>query len=217
MEGKDVLLVANSHGPSDSKEMFWGCPFSRRFGSGVPHVRGESPPKKRALFVVRARGAWTKHLAGGNLCLGRAWPPKEEKACPLPARSSGLPGRGTLNKCWRAQPAPHPGPRCAPGQPTVLPSEEKPEGPSVPLCLPGQHCLSPWEAPPSGSPCAPGALDCPLLFYGAWGLCLPPPHPAPPGHRVPCRRWAASQPSCQRSELKCSLLFKAYFLAPGPA
>lgn len=68
--------------------------------------------------------------------------------------------------------------------------------------------------------CVPGALDHLLLFYGAWELFLPsstPPLPAPPGHRVPCQRWAASQPRCQRSELKCSLLFKAYFLAPGPA
>ena len=93
-------------------------------------------------------------------------------------------------------------------------------GPWRPPLLPGQSFLSPWEAPLSGSPCVPGALDHLLLFYGAWGLFLlssTPPLPAPPGHRVPCQRWAASQPRCQRSELKCSLLFKAYFLAPGPA
>lgn len=157
-------------------------------------------------------------MAGGNLCLGRAWPPKEEKASLLLAKSSGLPGRGTLSNCWGARPARRA--RARPGQPAVSPSEDKPEGPGVPLCLPGQSFLSPWEAPLSGSPCVPGALDHLLLFYGAWELFLPsstPPLPAPPGHRVPCQRWAASQPRCQRSELKCSLLFKAYFLAPGPA
>lgn len=37
-----------------------------------------SPPKKRALFVVRAC-AWTKRLDTGRMCLGRAWPTKEEK------------------------------------------------------------------------------------------------------------------------------------------
>lgn len=36
--GEGVLLVASGQGPSDEKEMCWGCPFSRRFGSRAPHV-----------------------------------------------------------------------------------------------------------------------------------------------------------------------------------
>lgn len=37
-----------------------------------------SPPKKRALLVVRAWG-----LDGGNMCLGKAWPTEEEKNPPV--------------------------------------------------------------------------------------------------------------------------------------
>ena len=104
--------------------------------------------------------------------------------------------------------------------------------PASPLCrLPKKstRALASPSACPARAVCLPGRrlrqdrrvllghLTVCCYFTGRGGFASPPPHPAPPGHCVPCRRSAASQPSCQRSELKCLLLFRAYFLAPGPA
>lgn len=121
-----------------------------------------SPPKKRALFVVRAwgldetlgrrdcvPGEGVAHQ-GGETCTPPQ--PPSPQGAPLP----GLSAQRTLDNCWRAWPAS--ASRCAqPSQVCRLrrgvPGSSCPPSTSALLC---QGFPSAWEAPASGSPCVPG-------------------------------------------------------------
>lgn len=169
-----------------------------------------SPPKKRALFVVRARGLdetlGRREYVPGE---GVAHQGAENPPC---LRGAWLPGQGTLSNCWRAWPAPES--RCALASQVCHLTKRSPRvlvSTAAFLCQSFPYTLG--SAPFRITAC-PGRLDPLLLLYRVTGL---PPRLTPPGHRVPCPLRAVSQPSCQLSELKSLLLFKAYFLAPGPA
>lgn len=103
-----VPPVATCQGPSDGREMCWDVLFTGGLAPG-PLTSEVSPPKKRALFVVRAWG-----LAGAlgrrESASGAGVAPAEEKN-PLSVRSRlpGLPARGTVDNCWSAWPALRPG------------------------------------------------------------------------------------------------------------
>lgn len=107
-----------------------------------------------------------------------------------------------------------------PGQSGVSSYEERHEdlvstpAPLPPtLAFPCQSFPYTWEAPPSRSPWVPMGLD-PLLLCRRQGVGAPfPPHST--RFHISSPPWAVSQSGCEPSDLKSSLLFKAFFLAPG--
>lgn len=134
----------------------------------------------------------------------------ETPPCLQGARLPGLSAQGTLNDCWRAWPAS--ASRCTRAS-QVCPLMKRSTRVLVSTsAFPCWSFCSTWEAPPSGSLCVCD-LDRPPLCR-MWGL---PPRLTPPGHHVRGPHWAVFQPGCQPLELKSSLLFKACFLALGPA
>ena len=91
-----------------------------------------SPPKKRALFVVRARGL-DETLGRREYVPGEGVAHQGAETAPLSAR--GLAARsGNTEQLLESLACP--GVQVCPGQPGVSSYEEKPEGPSVHRCLP---------------------------------------------------------------------------------
>lgn len=136
--------------------------------------------QRKGRFLWSEPGGLDQTLGWRESVPGEGVAPQGGESLPAAGEELGAARSGNTEQVLEGSACPpSPGARLA--SPLVSPSEEKPEGPSVPLCPPGQSCLSLWEAPPSGSPCVPGALDRLLLFYGAWGLCLPSTPPCTPG------------------------------------
>lgn len=165
-----------------------------------------SPPKKRALFVVRAwgldetlgrrdcvPGEGVAHQ-GGETCTPPNPRPRKELRCQVCLLSEHWTTVGELGL------PPHPG---VPGPVRCVVLEEECQGPRAhhpprPSCarvfpLLGKHPLQDHHVSQVGR----GELD--------------------PGRHGHCPRWAVSRLRRQPLELENTVLFKAYFLAPGPA
>lgn len=151
--------VATCQRPSDDREMCWGVLFAGGLAPGA--LTSEvSPPKKRALFVVRAWG-----LAGAlgrrESASGAGVAPAEEKnPLSVSSRLPGLPARGTVDNCWSAWPAQRPGVPW-PGRCVLLWKEAQgspvcpPPPPLALLRSPMESILHTWETPALGSRCVP--------------------------------------------------------------
>lgn len=91
--------------------MCWGCPFSRRFGSRVPHVWGE-PAKAKGTFCGQSLGLGRNPWTDGICAWGGRGPLRRRKTpCLWGVRLPGLSTQGTVSNCWKAWPAP--ASRCA--------------------------------------------------------------------------------------------------------
>lgn len=147
--------VAICQGPSDGREMCWDVLFAG--GLAPRSLTSEvSPPKKRALFVVRAWG-----LAGAlgrrESASGAGVAPAEEKnPLSVSSRLPGLPARGTVDNCWSLG---LPSAQVCPGQAGVSSYEKRHEGPRGPpralLRRPMGNVLHTWETPALPSRCVP--------------------------------------------------------------
>lgn len=148
--------------------------------------------------------------------LGKAWPPRRRKTPCLRGAGCQPLRPGTVGNCWGAWPAPVP--RCALASQvcplmkrgTGVPGCARPT--STHLCVPMPEPLSTREKPLRVTACPAGLTPGCDAGRRVWGSDL---SSLDEGLHVRFAHWAVSQSGRAPSGLKGSLLFRAFFLAPG--